>query len=1181
MKKELFYLIAFATGVLQSCSTPTADSNGGSFSDGPLFELIEASHSGLDFVNTIAETEDFNYFIYDGIYQGAGVGLGDVNNDGLLDIYFCGNQQKNRLYLNKGNFQFEDITQKAGVDGGGGWSTGVAMADVNADGWLDIYVCRFIYHDRPELTSNLLYINNGDGTFTEKAKEYGVADPELSIAATFFDYDKDGDLDLFVVNQPPNRREYRPVYATTDLAYVNSILREGKWSSRLYRNDGTKFTDVTRQAGMISFGYGLAAVAGDLDNDGWDDLYLAVDYENGDHLYMNRRNGTFADEIHGMVRHISNFSMGTDIADINNDGLLDIFVADMLARDNYRQKANMGGMDPLKFWTLVQVGQHYQYMRNVLQLNNGNGTFSEIAQLAGVDKTDWSWAPLLADFDGDGWKDLLVTNGIKKDVRNKDFLHEAEEYIEKKRQKLLAENSSLTMVPVLELVEKAPSTKLSNYLYRNNKDLTFTNVAQEWGVDQPAFSNGAAYGDLDGDGDLDLVISNMEDKPFLYRNNSKANWLQVKLEGPEKNRMGFGTKVTLKQPQGIQFQQHTAYRGYMSCMTGNLYFGLGNENQVQQLVVEWPDGKTQTFSDLKANQVLVVRYADAKPTVKPVVNYDVYFEDITQTTGINFVHRENYYDDYAKEILLPHKMSQFGPGIAVGDVDGNGLDDFWAGGAVGLAGVLYRQLSPGKFSEIKVSAFIADKAHEDLGGVFFDADSDGDVDLYVASGGNEFPEGSPLLQDRLYINDGKGNFTKALNALPSMRTSTAAVAAGDFDGDGDDDLFVGGRVTPGLYPTIPTNYLLINEKGKFSLGTGFAQGLEKIGMVTSALWSDYNSDGKLDLILAGEWMPVTLFHNEGGKLVNYTDKLGLGRTNGLWNALMGADLDNDGDIDYLAGNYGLNSKFSASEKYPFHVYANDFDKSGSLDIVLAYYIDGQCYPVRGRQCSSQQMPALKKKFPDYNSFASSDLYKIYDAESLGSAIHHQAFTLASTVFMNEGGTFKAIPLPVEAQISSIYGFMVDDFDRDGILDVLTGGNFYAPEVETGRQDASIGLMLRGRGNGSFVAVPAWESGIFIPEDVKSMAVISRGSNFSPLLLVGNNNSRMQVIAPGKLQKPAKYLTAGHTDRYATIELDGKVRKIEFYKGSGFLSQSSPVFQAGGTVQIFGQGGQKRDLTLAK
>jgi hypothetical protein len=1154
-KYQLVLWLLVVLGITFSCSSQKSDSQERNSNSKVLFELIPSSSSGLTFNNKIVDSEDFNYFIYDGMYQGAGVGVGDFNNDGLTDIFFAGNQVDNKLYINKGDFKFEDQTQKAGVAASGSWCTGVALADVNADGWLDIYVCRFLYHNRPDLTSNLLYINNGDGTFTEKAKEYGIADPELSVTATFFDYDRDGDLDLFVVNQPPNSREHRPEYLTRDLNFVNSILKEGKWSSRLYRNEGNRFTDVTRQAGMINFGYGLAAVAGDLDGDGWDDLYEAFDYEGGDKLYMNQQNGTFRDEILGMIRHTSNFSMGTDIADFNNDGYLDVYVADMLAQDNFRQKANMGGMDPLKFWALVETGQHYQYMRNCLQLNNGNGTFSEIAQLAGVDKTDWSWATLFGDFDGDGWKDLLVTNGIKKDVRNKDFLNQAEQIVEQRRAKLLAENSQLTFIPALDLVNSAPSTKLTNYLFKNNKDLTFTNVAKQWGLDQVSFSHGAAYADFDNDGDLDLVMSNMEEAPFLYRNLSNSNWLQIKLEGSKTNPNGFGTKAIVKQKQGLQFQQYTPFRGYMSSMLGNLHFGLADQETVEKLEIIWPDGKSQTFENVKSNQVLTVRHSEATISKPVVYEEKYYFEDITQQTGIDFIHRENSFDDFEKEILLPHKMSQFGPGIAVGDVDGDGLDDFFVSGAAGQAGVIYRQISAGKFK--RHQSFEADKAHEDLGALFFDADSDNDLDLYVASGGNEFKEGNPLLQDRLYLNQ-KGIFTRTTSALPELKTSTATVSAADFDADGDLDLFVGGRVTVGLYPTVPNSYLLLNEKGKFSVVNGLASGIEKIGMVCSALWSDYNSDGKPDLILAGEWMPITVFRNDGGRFSNQTVALGLDKTNGLWNSIVGADLDNDQDIDYIVGNYGLNSKFTASIQYPFHVYANDFDKSGTLDIVLAYYLDGQCYPVRGRQCSSQQMPALKKKFPTYTSFASSDLYKIYDSESLGSSIHHQAYSLSSTVFINNGNGFEPKPLPTEAQFSSVYGFWVEDFDSDGLLDVVLGGNFYAPEVETGRQDASIGLMLKGKGDGNFAVVPNFESGIFIPEDVKSMAVISRGEAAQPMLLVGNNNGKLQAIAPASRRKASKTFVSKQP--YLTLDLpNGRKRKVEFYKGSGFLSQSSSVY----------------------
>lgn len=1115
---------------------------------GKIYELISAEQSGVDFKNTITETKYFNYFIYDGIYQGAGVGVGDINNDGLIDLYFAGNQEKNRLYLNKGNLQFEDITDKAGVGDEDGWSTGVSMIDINQDGFLDIYVCRFLLNNQPDKTANLLYINNRDGTFTEKATEYGIADPGLSIQATFFDFDKDGDLDLYVVNQPPNHIDEKKKREII-IDGKQNIHRDFQFTDRLFENKGNnKFEDITASAGVKNSAYGLSAVVSDLNNDGWPDIYVACDYEEPDLMYINQQNKTFSDEIDTRTKHISNFSMGTDIADFNNDGMTDIYCVDMLARDNYRQKANMSGMNPDKFWALVETGFHYQYMHNSLQLNRG-GAFSEIAQLAGLDKTDWSWSALFIDMDFDGYKDAFVTNGIKYDVRNKDFLHDISHALEEEVKKLPPGE----MVDVTKYLADAPSTKLSNLSYRYTGDYQFENKTSDWGMDHSSFSNGAAYADLDNDGDLEIIINNVQDKAFIYKSLIKeknvANSLTVKLEGASKNRHGLGARVYVYYDSGKeQMIEHTYYRGYMSSMVDDLHFGLGNASADSVLVI-WPDGKGQMLRGLSDKSSITLKHSDAKlgvkrysPIKKPL------FKDMTEQMaqmGFKYPHLENEFNDYIREVLLPHKMSQFGPGIAVGDVDKNGLDDFFVGGSAGGVGSLFLQTSPYKFVQNNEGQpWLKDALSEDLGVLFFDADGDQDLDLYIVSGGNEFPKAEvPELQDRLYLNQGKGKFIKANDALPPTSHSGSCVVAEDYDQDGDLDLFVGGRVVPGAYPTVPRSYLLENLGGKFKDVTeAKAPSLAKIGLVSSAIWSDYDNDGDRDLLLAGEWMPFTIYQNNDGTFENVTEISGLERSNGWWNSISAGDFDNDGDMDYLLGNYGLNSKFDASYEEPLHVYSDDFDNNRSRDIVLAYYDENTCYPVRGRQCSSEQIPQLASTFPTYDQFAKSDLTEIYGADALQSALHHEAYTLASTLMVNQGnGVFEAKPLPVEAQISTVFGSVVEDFDRDGNLDVLLAGNFYMPEVETGRQDAFLGLVLKGDGQGGFTALDINESGIyFMHNDCRSLSLLSAGKGNKPVILVGNNSNYIQTVLWEKGDQKAP----------------NKPRKQEIHIGSGYLSQHS-------------------------
>ncbi|MCH8905411.1 MAG: VCBS repeat-containing protein, partial [Bacteroidetes bacterium] len=850
----------------------------------------------------------------------------------------------------------------AGIEGDG-WCTGVTMADVNADGFLDIYVCRSYDDDNPQKRGNLLFINNGDQTFTERGEEYGLNDISHSTQATFFDYDLDGDMDVYVINNPR--------WHVDEARFEKQKNPQLEESDKLFRNDGNNhFKDVTIESGIINFGFSLGLAAADVNNDGYPDIYVSVDHSEPDYFYINNGNGTFTNSTGSSLKHISNFGMGMDLADFNNDGLIDIVVVDMMAEDNFRQKTQMKGMSPKTFWNMVDHGYHYQYMRNTLQLNNGNGTYSEIGLLAGITSTDWSWSTLMADFDNDGLKDIFVSNGFRKGLRDNDFL------IEVKKMKVEAKKTS-EHVDIYEIEEMMPTGELlSNYLFKNNGDLTFREVTTEFGLTDQAFSYGAAYGDLDNDGDLDLIINNLDDQTFVYRNNAtdqlENNYLRIHLKGSGNNKLGIGAKVTIEHGNSMQYQELTLTRGFQSSVENRLHFGLGTIDKVDRVKVVWPDGKQQILNNVEVNILLVIDQSDANiPSGESLEQVNLLFSELTTRIGISFTHKENDFDDFEKEILLPHKMSQFGPNIAVGDVNHDGLDDFYVGGASEQAGSLYIQNEDATFTEISGTPFERDRICEDIGAVLFDSDNDGDLDLYVVSGGNEFDPASKYLQDRLYLNDGLGNFTKSKSNIPEMISSGSCVVPGDYDGDGDMDLFIGGRVVPGRYPFAPSSYILNNEGGIFSDVTEeIAPGLSDQGLVTSAIWTDFDNDGSKDLIVVGEWMPISFYHNNSGKFENKTEEFGFGNSTGWWNKIIEGDFDKDGDMDYVAGNLGLNYKYTATVEEPLHIYCYDFDRSGTFDIVLGYYNGGTCYPVRGRQCSSQHMPFIPQKFPNYNSFGS-------------------------------------------------------------------------------------------------------------------------------------------------------------------------------------------------------------------
>ena len=1082
-----------------------------------IFSKLSPDESGITFTNYMKEDSVINYFTYPYIYMGGGVAVGDVNNDGLQDVYFTGNMVENQLYLNKGNLKFEDITGKAKVGGDDRWVTGVTMADVNADGWLDIYVS---VSGKFASTKNLLYINdgvteNGIPSFTEQAEDSGIADEGHSTQGTFFDYDRDGDLDLYVANYPYTS------FKTINFAYKFKMdKKEPEHSDKLYRNNGDgTFEDVTKEAGLLNFGLSLNATVADFNDDGWEDIYVSNDFASPDHFYFNNGDGTFSEKIKETTQHTAFFGMGTDAGDFNNDGLLDIVQMDMTPEDNRRNKANMASMNPAGFYEIVSLGMHYQYMQNTLQLNNGitaDGLphFSDIARMTGTSSTDWSWAGLFADLDNDGWKDIFITNGTRKDINNKDYFSKIDKADPKTRETF----------DFLKLSKNIPAEKVDNYAFRNNGDLTFNNVIEDWGLSHKGFSNGAAYADLDNDGDLDVIINNIDESSIIFQNKTTdmklGNYLRFKLRGSEKNPLGLGTKILIKNKGGVQFQHHTLTRGFQSSVEPVIHFGVASEESVEEVIVNWIDGKTQILKNVRANQVIEVDYrdADASDIDQPVkTEKELLFADASKELGIDFLHQENiYYNDFQHEVLLPHVYSQSGPALAVGDVNGDKLEDFYVGGAFKSVGALHLQNPDGTFTVSQAPAWRDDHDHEDIGSTLFDADGDGDLDLYVVSGGNEFKEGYKQLQDRLYINDGKGNFHKASHALPEMLTSGSKVKAADYDNDGDQDLFVGGRIVPKSYPLPAKSYILRNEglengTVRFKDVTAdIAPDLLEAGLVTDAVWVDFDQDDNLDLVVTGEWMPVTFLKNTGKGFANKTEDYGLEKFTGWWYSIAAEDFDRDGDMDFVAGNLGLNYKYQASEEETFDVYANDYDKNGRLDIVLGYYNNGIQYPVRGRQCSAQQIPNIQVKYQDYNSFAEASLIDVYSSQDLEASLHYQARTFASSYIENKGnGSFEFRQLPNSTQISCINGIIAEDFNQDGHLDILVAGNLYGAEVETTRNDASYGKFMAGDGKGNFRAIPFSKSGFYLKHNTKGLARIqtTRGT----VILAANNNDYLKAI----------------------------------------------------------------------
>ena len=1073
-----------------------------------LFELISSKESGIDFINKIENEKKFNIFTYRNFYNGGGVGIADINNDGLADIYLISNKEKNKLYLNQGNFTFSDITEKAGVGGNHEWSTGVAMVDINADGFLDIYVCNAgnVEGDNRE---NELFINNGDLTFTEKASEYGIADDGFTTHASFFDYDQDGDLDVYILNNsfiPVNSLGYSNKRNVRSMNWEMPEIFQGG-GDKLMRNDNGKFIDVSEEAGIYGslIGFGMGVTVGDVNSDLLPDIYISNDFYERDYLYVNQGDGTFKESIKDWISHLSMSSMGADMADINNDGLPEFFVTDMLPEGDERLK-NTTEFERYDTYNLKQeLGFYHQYLQNSLQLNNGNGTFSEIAFYSGVAQTDWSWGALLFDMDNDGFRDIYVSNGIYHDLTNMDFMDFFANEI--------VQEMTLTgkKEEVENIINRMPSTPIPNYALKNNGNLTFSNVTKKWGFEIPSFSNGSAYGDLDNDGDLDLVVNNVNQTGFVFKNRSNEinanHFIAVKLKGEAQNTYGIGSAVYIYKNNQTLMQEQFPTRGFQSSVDYRLHFGLGDAGKADSVVVLWPNGKKQVLKDIEAGQTLVFDIKDAVDSCKMEIpspnSQNNYFEEVETPF---YEHKENFYIDFDYEGLIPQMSSREGPVIKVADINGDGLDDVFIGGATGFSAQLWKQNRSGKFSLVSNNEFEKEKDFEDTAAAFFDADGDGDADLYVGSGGNDKPDNAALLADRLYINDGKGNFSKSNNQVPEIRYNTSVVRENDFDNDGDIDLFVGNLGVSRIYGINPKQYLLENDgQGNFSDVTeSKAFKLLDLGMVTDAIWHDINNDSVKELVIVGQWMSPKIFTTNGRRLSEM--KTNLDSLSGWWNAVKAVDLDNDGDVDLVLGNRGENFHYKTSPEAPAKMFINDFDNNGTIEQILTRNIAGKDKPIPLKKELTTQIVSLKKKNQNYAEYAKKSIQEILPAEILENSIVKKSSYAESVVaYQESNGNFSIKALPPSVQFSCVNEILTDDINDDGYPDLLLGGNSFDFKPQFGRLDAGFFNLVPGNQTGFNKPV---QSGIHGNGVVRSLNLIKIKDQKH--LMIGVNNEKPQV-----------------------------------------------------------------------
>ena len=1121
MKVQFPAMAIFLACFLNACSQNNSEKN----ADQSIhFTSLPSSETKITFNNLITENDSVNLIANAYTYMGSGVGIGDFNNDGLSDIFFGASQQSSRMYINKGNLSFDDITEKAGLHTAV-WVTGVSVVDINNDGFDDLYVC-VSGSNTAEKRKNLLYINNQNLTFSEQAAAYGLNDTSYSTQATFFDYDKDGDLDMYLLNHLLDHQQSNNIVP-------KNVSGLAPAKDKLFRNNGIKkgsnhpyYEDVSKAAGITEDGYGLGVVISDVNHDNWPDIYVANDYLANDLLWINNRNGTFTNTIARSMKHQSYSSMGVDAGDINNDGLPDIISLDMQPENNKRKKLMYSFLNYDRYVLERNAGYEDEYMRNMLQLNNGNRNiadtfvpfFSEVGQMAGISETDWSWSVLMADFDNDGWKDVHITNGLGRDMINHDFISFAMSTYGSGS----ASKEDMNKMLVKELTRYG-SVELNNYCYRNKRNLGFTDVTKNAGLSIPSISNGCAYTDLDNDGDLDLVVNNINREAFILRNDVKKqndtahNYVAISLRGDSLNRNGFGARLTVYAGGKMQMGEQSPVRGYLSSVDKRLQFGVGSAAIIDSLKVEWPDGHRQILYKIGVNNMIVLKQADANisPDIAKVQT-SFLFKDVTAEKQIEFRHKETFFYDYGFQQTLPQKYSQLGPFITEGDINGDGLMDFFVGGAAKQSGKIFIQQANGHFTSKDIHT--GNKPEEDLGCLLFDADGDNDLDLFINSGSNEYKPGSSYYIPRLYKNDGSGNFTLDIEAIPStIFTSAQCIAGADYDADGDIDLFIGGRISPGQYPVSPASYLLQNNGGNFSdVTTEVSEGLQFSGMITTAIWTDINNDKKPDLVIAGEWMPVRFFINENGKLNEKTAKTGLPDMNGQWRSLAAADVDNDGDMDIVAGNLGLNTKYRVSHQQPLQLFANDMDGNGSIDPIMAYYIknekgDRELYPAISLDQFAAQVPAIKKIFFYHTDYSVADINKVFNDFGQEDMMKLVCRETRSVWLENKGkGRFQLHELPIEAQVAPVNTILCTDVDGDGYKDLIIAGNEYQTEVSTGRYDASYGLLIKGDGKGNFKAIPPAVSGLIIDGDAKDIKLLTIGKK-ERVILIGINDEKLKAF----------------------------------------------------------------------